>query len=1462
MMNHRNRFFVIVLTVLLLVLTGSQATAEWKWPGNLTVIEEEAFAGNQSITGLIKIPNTVRRIGENAFTGTSVFALDFSKNLEVISSQRLNSTLYVHVRGNSIVGGFSGIHYLIAPAGSRAAVWARANGMMFVSESALVERDGFLYQRDDNGLQLLSAADGTHTGAEIIIPDTVDNLQVSQLTDYAFSGCANLQKVSLPERLRKEYENKLTAAYPHLTFTWYSELNDFRITDIRVDSVPGVLQETVTWTVETSDDTQVASYSYALTRNGNVIQTEEDSESAEFSATIRETGAYQLQAMVRTIHGASVSQSSSVYAAEETMKMVCPETLENGQDLEIEVQEVEGASYYSVFISEEDTGKSIAFRSLTKPDTIRLEGYLLDNKTYRISGYIYGNDFRYTIPTVRYLTVSGTKEAEPQVSIDSAVGERFTFSVQDDHYEDVIYHLVSVKNDSYGSIQKIPQRGLYVNESAQISFTAKKNGLWTKWSEPLELVVKKMDAPQITVDTSEWLAGVDPTITFSGPDGADYYGIYLVEGDKTQTTSDSVEVYRQVQKAGTYTLEGVGAWLPEGTLTLCVNAEDRDTDQFSESKILVTVIPNPDRPEPPQAYAQKSTIGAGASTNIVIPLNGADAYVERRSFTRPSGTTETYTSEYYAVSASGLNAISYVSSWDGEAGWVYHYSYAVRKDGVWSAFSDPVDITVTERESLAETVIHVPEHPQAGRDLTFTFDAVENATGYAVEVFEGNMFIWSNYISNPDFVTLSGRKINKATYRIEVTARDNTGTYGESTSSVTVMADGIRPAGPVVSADKNTVAQGESILFTIESNGADTIYASAMRCGETYQDEVWGDSITVWEDVTTWSVNANVWENTQYLIYSFFAFKDGIWSEPTEIRLDVAEPLSLEAAVFAMDSEFEAGEDVAVSIMPVENAEKYTYRVRNAAGVEIYQYFQTSLTTVEIEGYRLNPGTYSVEVTASAPGFTSSTARTTFTVTGTKLTGPAWEVRSETVARNRYAYFTIDTTGSTLAAVRYYTLGSNNSFMDTIQTTGSSTSWQAYISHNAGTRIAFMFAVKKEGRWTAWSPAQTITVVDQVPLAAPEIFMGEAAAGRDLSISFSEVENATSYSVSVYQNGNYLRGNTYYDPQTDVIPGYQIDSGATIRIKVTVNDDSGMYSSTSSEQTVSVIGERVDAPVAEVSKNEVLTQETFSFTVQTSGADRMAVRYGNSSSGNNYYTTEVWDEEQIWKTSIYSAETRQYQFALLREGVWTAWSEPITVTATVGNWLEKPEFTITGTEAGEDIIVTVEEVVHAGSYDLQMYNAYGEYVYSCGINPETLTATISGYRFTAGTYSVTIYVSAGSGGGDWASSSATKTITITGSREIAPAVTLVSTELSGDSTNYWTIIFGINDPDAEKVICRSWIRGETSPSYYTFQDTDFNSMTLNRRTEEGKTYCYSFSVYKNGRWTAWSATQRLNFDQQ
>ena len=167
------------------------ALADILLPAALEEIADEAFYGASSVTGLVELPGHVKRVGQNAFAQSSVYAVDMPASVTQVAANAVSGAGvgYVIVRNAQAQlaqGAFSGVGYVFGPDGGTAESYASAAGIRFVALESLALHDGFYYEVSTQGATLLCARDATLVGASLTVPASVDGVAVTNIAASAF----------------------------------------------------------------------------------------------------------------------------------------------------------------------------------------------------------------------------------------------------------------------------------------------------------------------------------------------------------------------------------------------------------------------------------------------------------------------------------------------------------------------------------------------------------------------------------------------------------------------------------------------------------------------------------------------------------------------------------------------------------------------------------------------------------------------------------------------------------------------------------------------------------------------------------------------------------------------------------------------------------------------------------------------------------------------------------------------------------------------------------------------------------------------------------------------------------------------------------------------------------------------------------------------------------------------------
>lgn len=202
--------FLLMLLCLLCSLSMTGAQADINLPASLTVIGEEAFAGDSSISGMVEVSGNVYRIRAGAFSDTNLTGLDLSSSVTYIEDNIVagSPAVYVAVVNPDAVlsdNALSGASVILSREGSTAHAWAEANNVEWYNLGNVIPYGEYFYEiREDGTAKLLFAKDADSVSGSVKVPITVDGAAVTEISEHAFSYCSGLQSVSVPDTVDVE----------------------------------------------------------------------------------------------------------------------------------------------------------------------------------------------------------------------------------------------------------------------------------------------------------------------------------------------------------------------------------------------------------------------------------------------------------------------------------------------------------------------------------------------------------------------------------------------------------------------------------------------------------------------------------------------------------------------------------------------------------------------------------------------------------------------------------------------------------------------------------------------------------------------------------------------------------------------------------------------------------------------------------------------------------------------------------------------------------------------------------------------------------------------------------------------------------------------------------------------------------------------------------------------------------
>ncbi len=276
-----NKRLALLLCALLCCFSLTLASAEL--PADLTHIENEAFAGDAALTGILTLPEGVLSIGDAAFAETGLYALRVPDGCAYLGAEVLRGTdaAYLYLEGDAAPIDSSildDVPYVFAPESSSAADL----GERFVPLADLMAADGFYYRISADGAIPLCPVDGTALSPAVTLPDQVNGLPVTSLDMLVMPGCEDVLLtvpcLPIPEGLNAQHQCTLSVTAPvteaplavgspttftvtatgsgPISYSWTLQHGQTILEDVTAEPVytfPLLYEEDVTLTVKATD---------------------------------------------------------------------------------------------------------------------------------------------------------------------------------------------------------------------------------------------------------------------------------------------------------------------------------------------------------------------------------------------------------------------------------------------------------------------------------------------------------------------------------------------------------------------------------------------------------------------------------------------------------------------------------------------------------------------------------------------------------------------------------------------------------------------------------------------------------------------------------------------------------------------------------------------------------------------------------------------------------------------------------------------------------------------------------------------------------------------------------------------------------------------------------------------------------------------------------------------------------
>lgn len=1441
-----------LLALLLLTLTVTAWGDDLRLPGGLRIIEEEAFFGDSSISSVI-LSEGIEEIGSYAFADSSLKQITLPASLKWISEDA-----------------FAGCDDLrvTAPLGSYAYLWAVRKDLLAPEAypaSTQVSLPATLRAGENLTVTLSGPQNAVWHNVFLIGPNVKNGVRT--LRDKA--GEVNWPGYELDSGEYKVIVYTVTEDYgtlPPITHT-------LSVTGQKAEGPTLELPESLPYTqygapvqmdigvsgqlrfaIYDQKDQQIEAYDQFTDHFINIWTGYEELAEGGYitiSAAALEDDLWSAWSPEYRIEITPIPQLSAP-------EIDLPDTVPAGKDLTFSFGSVEHADRYDVdlFLSDgTDNPPNVFYDNYFKGGTVTIPGYDLSSGNYILSVTVSTEDETYRrAVTQKEITVVGSRPAAPSLvpekteiythndqvlvhihapGADGAIIQHLGPSKTGENMYSSSWSMVSLDENGDGNYTvslywSEPERyiGWYTGIRASVII----DGIWSEWNESVKLLVKEQETlePAVINAPSTIQAGEDFTFSFAPVEQATTYAasvrrIYGNESIYSWFSKNDGGNILQPDMAATLP----GHYLAQGTYRLTVTASS-DTYGNSESEWVFSVTGT--KPTAPQVTADRDVLYLNDTISFKIDSAGADAVQINAGWKIETGYI---VSDSYNITVEGDQ-----SAWTWTAYDFYHdrdwrFSFSVKKDGRWSAWKT-LTYEIQDRPALAAPVIHAEDSYTAGEDFSISFDAVENAKSYqyVLRDVSGASLVWHSDIT-PGEQTYYGYQFQPGTYRIVITAQSTE--YKSSSAEHTFTVSPNPKSAINASVDHTAIDQGESITFTIDTTGAEEVRY-------TTSDPFSASVIKVFSDTTTWITSPGAGTRS----YRFSALIDGhwtAWSEPITVKIKETEPMP--APVLTIPESLNVGQDLTVTVEDIPGANYYQVYLLNGRGTEIASYYRNGSNgdTFTFEGYLLSAGTFKVRVYANGRNRSNESSSSLRVLSGTRPDAPEATLGSEAIYANRSFAFAVPSENAQQVAVRRYQEGStNNVYYDKLNATSLETRWSTTLN-TVGQTWHYTFAVQIDGVWSPWSSTVTVTVQEQPSLAAPVIHAENSyTAGDGFAISFDAVENADSYYVEIYNAATNLHITSYEsaEPRQIAYEGYELEP---VGYRLTVTARSAEYKNSKTEHIFTVLPNPTPAPSVSVDHTSVYMGERYTFTIDTTGAEELRYKRSNYSSSDQ--RINVLEDTTRWTTYSSSATEARYQFAVLKDGHWSSWSEPVIITVKALEPLAEPAFTLPETlTAGQDLPVQVDAVPGAKYYYIYLLSARGAQISSRTLHDAAGgTVVFDGYLLSAGVVKVRVNAYRDNG----SSHSENNLRVLAGSRPDAP-------ESEWQSGSYNPIRFTVNTQGAEQAAVRYYQVGYPNDVRYTAVDvTGEASNWYQYIGGSGSAYAFAFSVKQDGVWSPWSS---------
>ena len=425
----------------------------------------------------------------------------------------------------------------------------------------------------------------------------------------------------------------------------------------------------------------------------------------------------------------------------------------------------------------------------------------------------------------------------------------------------------------------------------------------------------------------------------------------------------------------------------------------------------------------------------------------------------------------------------------------YSICFTALIDGVWTKKGPAQTLTVTSMGALAQTTITAPESIAAGDELTVSWTPVENAKEYfvCIATADDDYMVFDRWCDAGDTsVTIEKGTLSQGEYTIEIRAAATGWLESSAKKSLSVSAP----------------AEGQEFAYTLLSDGTvmTTKYLGAASGSVTVPTQIDGYAVSAVGNGTFTRGNCPA----QVTIPDGVALNSYAFN-----NVDTLTDLYMPRNPGTIEGYSIHGNN-SVTMHVYKNTAAHVYAMANDISFVLYDDGETtdSGITVTLEG--------------ESPFFVEQ--RITVTVTAPEG-ATQLRVYEDGVMRS----YTIELSGSTYSY---------------------STSYYMYGEDAKTEKHYIQFSAYVDGAWTTLSDPVEVEVVKYGKLASPEITLPETVyAAQPLEVSWTPVENAEAYVVSLYSNKEeysqlWVAGTTVTEGTTYTFTKYDMKRAGAYELNV------------------------------------------------------------------------------------------------------------------------------------------------------------------------------------------------------------------------------------------------------------------------------------------------------------------------